>query len=212
MTYDLLGCRWNARLSYHPSSTLGLPAEEMFCGRAGHSRIASASFTSEVQSMRNSIIGALLSSSALLSIAGEAVGHELFLKLDSYYVQPNFKTTLTLLNGTFEESAGPVARNRMRDVSISGPSGTTHPDPEGWVDADKQTHLTITIGAEGGHVADVSTQYAVSEQSAEGFADYLKLEGIPDLLAKYDKSAYPKRRPISLRKARASDVPSRGGV
>lgn len=142
--------------------------------------------------MRNSIIGALLSSSALLSIAGEALGHELFLKTDSYYVQPNSKTTLTLLNGTFEESAGPVARNRMRDVSISGPSGTMHPDPKGWVDADKQTHLTILLSAQGSHVAGVSTEYAASEQTADGFAEYLKLEGIPDLLPQYDRSAYPK--------------------
>lgn len=142
--------------------------------------------------MRHQILATLLSASALLSFAGEALSHELFLRMDSHYLQPQSRATLKTMNGTFEESAGPVARNRMRDVSIEGGSERLHPDATSWTDVDKQSHLSFVTGAAGTYVAGVSTEYAVSERSAEEFATYLKLEGIPDMLTKYDKSAYPK--------------------
>lgn len=73
------------------------------------------------------------------------------------------------------------------------PSDVRRELAKGWVDVGKQSELSIRTTAEAGtYIVGISTEYAVSERSAADFATYLQLEGIPDLLAKYDESAYPK--------------------
>ena len=47
--------------------------------------------------------------------------HDLFLRLDTYFLQPNSKATVRLLNGTFQSSEGLVARERLREVSFKSP-------------------------------------------------------------------------------------------
>lgn len=133
-----------------------------------------------------------LSALALVALAGVAQAHELFLKLDDYYLEPGAKANLKVLNGTFEKSAGPVARNRMREVIVGGVAKETSPHPGGWVDVADESHLPFTATGGGTYVSGVSTEYAVSERSADEFATYLKLEDLPDVAAKYDKTAYPK--------------------
>lgn len=142
--------------------------------------------------MYRSIISQMLCTAALLSVAGGARAHELFVKLDTHFVEPQSTTTLKVFNGTFEASAAPTPRDRMRDVTIVGPDGRATASAQDWRDVDGQSHLTIKTGAPGTYVAGVSSQYAVTERSASEFAEYLKLEGIPDLLARYDASKYPK--------------------
>lgn len=44
------------------------------------------------------------------SIAG---AHDLFLKFTSYFLQPNTRVSVSLLNGTFTQSENAVARDRM---------------------------------------------------------------------------------------------------
>ena len=57
----------------------------------------------------------------ILCVAGSAEGHDLFLKLESYFLSPNSKVVVRLLNGTFQMSDGLVARTRMRDISLVSP-------------------------------------------------------------------------------------------
>jgi ketosteroid isomerase-like protein len=60
---------------------------------------------------------------ACLSTAAEA--HDRFLKLESFFLQPNGKAAIQLFNGTFTTSEKPVGREWMADVSVIDPSGAT---------------------------------------------------------------------------------------
>lgn len=61
----------------------------------------------------------------VLAIAFEAAAsvhaHDLFLKLDSYILEPNSKAVVRLMNGTFMKSDGTVARQRFQEVTLLGP-------------------------------------------------------------------------------------------
>src|SRR5687767_6766053 len=66
---------------------------------------------------------------ALLSAVITASAHDLFLKLDSYFLKPNSTASVRLLNGTFAASDGVVSRERFRAISLHGPSGQGKLDP-----------------------------------------------------------------------------------
>ncbi len=46
-----------------------------------------------------------------------ALAHDLFLKTDSYFLQPNSKYTVKVMNGTFQASEGAISYARLNDVS-----------------------------------------------------------------------------------------------
>ena len=50
--------------------------------------------------------------------------HDLFLKPASFFVKVNAKISISVMNGTFQESEGAVAFARLTDVSVVSPSGT----------------------------------------------------------------------------------------
>lgn len=113
--------------------------------------------------------------------------HDLFLKLDSYMLTPNQKVTVSLMNGTFLESEGVVRRDRMQDVTLISPAGVTHPAAESFRDDDKTTQLDLQTGEAGTYVVAISTKTREIELKAADFNDYLKHDGIPDILAQRKK-------------------------
>ncbi|MEL6975642.1 MAG: hypothetical protein AAGL29_09650, partial [Bacteroidota bacterium] len=44
--------------------------------------------------------------------------HDLYLKMETYLLQPNQQATLSLYNGTFEKSENIITRDRMLDASF----------------------------------------------------------------------------------------------
>jgi len=115
--------------------------------------------------------------------------HDLFLKLDTYFLAPNTKATVQMLNGTFQSSEGIVRRDRMRDISLSAP------DPQisaaksiSWRDIEKTTTMEIQTGRPGTYVVGISTKPREFDLKAADFNDYLKHDGIPDILAKRTKA------------------------
>ena len=65
---------------------------------------------------------------------GVASAHTMFLKLESFLLEPSSKVTVQLINGDFDLSENAISRDRMLDVSIVGPSGRTHPPKSAWRD------------------------------------------------------------------------------
>jgi hypothetical protein len=117
---------------------------------------------------------------------GVAAGaHDLFLKLDSYFLQPNSRTVVRLLNGTFQSSDGVVRRDRMRDVTVMAPGGSSSPllDANAWRDDDKMTTLELQTRMPGTYVVGLSTKPREIDLKAAEFNDYLAHDGIPDILA-----------------------------
>lgn len=120
---------------------------------------------------------------ALLSAVITASAHDLFLKLDSYFLKPNSTASVRLLNGTFAASDGVVSRERFRAISLLGPSADEKSSPTiKWRDEAKTTVMEFQTGDAGTYVVGVSTKPREIELKAADFNDYLSHDGIPDTL------------------------------
>lgn len=116
-------------------------------------------------------------------LCSTAVAHDLFLKLDSYFLRPNSRATVRLLNGTFLKSDGAVARERFQDVSLVAPGvASSSEELIDWRDEGKTTVMEIETGAPGTYVVGVSTRSREISLKAADFNDYLSHDGIPDTL------------------------------
>lgn len=120
----------------------------------------------------------------ILSTASVASGHDLFLKLESYFLKANASGVVRLLNGTFARSDGLVARDRFQDVSlIANGSRRSGAESFSWSDEEKTTLLKLQTGAPGTYLVGVSTKPREIDLKAADFNDYLDHDGIPDTLA-----------------------------
>lgn len=109
--------------------------------------------------------------------------HDLYIKLDTYFLQPNEEATLSLYNGTFENSENTITRDRMLDASFVVHGKKTAINPDQWYDKDSTvTQLTFKTGKAGTYVAGVSTKARNIELTAEKFNKYLKSDGVLDML------------------------------
>jgi hypothetical protein len=123
-----------------------------------------------------------------LVLAGSAGAHDLFMKLDSYFLSPNKSANVRLLNGTFQKSDGIIARDRLRDISVSAPnlSGPISQSVT-WRDEGQTTVMAIKTGGPGTYLVGVSTKPREIDLKAADFNDYLQHDGIPDILSERQK-------------------------
>jgi uncharacterized GH25 family protein len=124
-----------------------------------------------------------------LLISTSTAAHDLFLKLDSYFIKPNSRATVRLLNGTFQQSDGAVARERFRDVSLCAPA-LKGPISQSvtWKDQGKTTIMDLQTGGSGTYLVGLSTKPKEIDLKAADFNDYLQHDGIPDTLAARKKN------------------------
>ncbi len=113
--------------------------------------------------------------------------HELFLKSDSYFLNTNEESELSLFNGTFDQSENTITRDRIINAKIIGPEYKFVPDEEDYYDRDNITYLKFRTGKEGTYVAGISTLPRIIELSAEEFNEYLHHEELIDVLANRKK-------------------------
>lgn len=126
----------------------------------------------------------LLLTGTLLLVASVALAHDLFLKLDTYFLEPRARVRISVLNGTFTESEGVVAPERVADISVVSPAGRTRlPAATAWTRGpDNTSLLTLELGDAGTYVAGASTRPRELQLSAEDFNGYLEEDGLPDVL------------------------------
>src|SRR5207248_535905 len=74
--------------------------------------------------MRSAVVAALVAG-ALLLLASVALGHDLFLKLDTYFPEPHARVRIPVLNATLFKSEGFVTPERVADMSVVAPVGRT---------------------------------------------------------------------------------------
>ena len=117
--------------------------------------------------------------------------HTLFLKLDSFFLEPNSTGMVALINGDFDNSENAVTRDRMLDVSVVGPGGVVHPPESAWRDSAVFHYspdsvdtalLTFDTGDPGTYLIGVSTAARVFDLTAEEFNEYLVHDGIVDVI------------------------------
>lgn len=117
-------------------------------------------------------------------VAVPALAHDLFLKLDNYFVAVNDKISIKILNGSFQASEGAVTFARMRDVSVVSPKGErTNPKEVDFTKDDKTSFLNLQPKEEGNYVVGLSTMTREIDLEAKDFNEYLSHDGIPDTLA-----------------------------
>ena len=129
--------------------------------------------------LRGTLVGLLLALTATALFA-----HDLFIKPDSYFVEPNSSATIPILNGTFELSENSITADRVLDVSIAA-GGKRHTPPiDSWSAGEEQdtTYLRVETKSPGTYVIGASTRHREFSLSAADFNAYLEHDGIPDVL------------------------------
>jgi hypothetical protein len=131
---------------------------------------------------RKTLVIALLAPLIVITVSA----HDLFLRLDSYFLSPNSKATVRVLNGTFQRSDGAVARERLANVTLYAPD---RPGAESivWRTEEKTTIMEIPTASAGTYLVGISTKPREIDLKAADFNDYLQHDGIPDILAKRKK-------------------------
>lgn len=139
---------------------------------------------------------------AALALSGAAAqAHEMFLKPQAFRVEPGTKTVIALFNGTIDKSENPIARERMKGVTVVGGGATVAPPAGHWRDDATTSYLDLTPGPAGTYVVGVSTAPRIIELSADNFEEYLAHDGIEDTL-KARQAAKVARTPVRERYAK----------
>ncbi|MAN58314.1 MAG: NikM domain containing protein [Flavobacteriaceae bacterium] len=116
--------------------------------------------------------------------------HDLYIKMESYFLEPYEQATVRLYNGTFEHSENIITRDRMLDASVIAQGKRTVIDTANWKDQDSTiTHVTFNTGAAGTYVVGVSTRARNLALTAEKFNAYLKSDGVFDMLEQRTKDS-----------------------
>ncbi len=113
--------------------------------------------------------------------------HELFLKSDSHFLEPNKAYELFLFNGTFDKSENEITTDRIVTPKIIGPDYMFKPAKNDFYTRDKKTYLKFMTKTEGTYVAGISTLPKVLEMTAEDFNEYLEHEGLERTTAERKK-------------------------
>ena len=88
-----------------------------------------------------------------------------------------------LINGTFARSENAIARDRMTDVRVVGPTDAImSPALDQWHDEENVAVLEFTAGGEGSYTIGISTKPRVLELPASDFNEYLHHDGVLDVL------------------------------
>jgi uncharacterized GH25 family protein len=118
----------------------------------------------------------------LFGTAGALAAHDLFLKLDNYFVVPGSTLIVRVLNGTFSTSEGAVAKDRVRDIALVTPAGTTRLDTTDWTAQGDTSTLTVRTSESGTYVIGASVHPRELTLTAKEFNEYLAHDGVPDVL------------------------------
>ncbi len=106
----------------------------------------------------------------------------MYLKLNSYFLEPDSNVVIELFNGTFDRSDNVIDRDRMIDVTVVANGERTSIDTATWFEKETTTYLNYKTGSPGTYVSGVSTKPRSIGMSAEDFNDYLKHDGVLDML------------------------------
>jgi len=118
--------------------------------------------------------------------------HDLFLKPDRFFCDPDALNTVALFNGTYYTSENIIERNRMKDVQVIGPDFSFDPSNAIWMDWDHKTLLKLETGKPGTYVAAISILPRTLELTAEEFDAYLEHDGVLDILGERQKTGSKK--------------------
>lgn len=118
----------------------------------------------------------------LLAVPAVALAHDLFLKLESFFVQPNRPARIMVFNGTFTTSENAIVRGRVFDLSVAGPAGRAPLDSSAFVVTGTRSRITAPVGGPGTYVVGLSTKPNEIDLTGAEFKGYLEEEGLDDVV------------------------------
>ncbi len=119
--------------------------------------------------------------------ASGLAAHDLFIKLQTFFVRPGAAIKAPVLNGTFSVSENAVARNRIADLALVSPSGRTALDTA-QVDASRDTtFIAFRAAGPGTYVVALSTRPAGIALSGPEFTGYLEEEALAGVIAERER-------------------------
>ena len=77
---------------------------------------------------RRSKLRAAAAGAGLVVLATTLLAHDLFIKLDTYFLTPGAAVQVPVLNGTFSSSENAIDRGRIADLSLVTPAGRSNLD------------------------------------------------------------------------------------
>ena len=132
--------------------------------------------------MKKRLSTPLLVSVALAVGASFLGAHDLFIKMESYFLAPNAPVTVTIINGTFMQSENSISPDRVQDVSVVVDGRRTELGMDGWRAETDTTYLDMRTGEAGTYVLGVSSIPRTLGLDGIDFNEYLAVDGIPDML------------------------------
>jgi hypothetical protein len=115
-------------------------------------------------------------------MAGVLGAHDLFIKMDSYFLAANAPVRVPIINGTFLKSENSITADRVSDVSVVVNGHRTTLGMDGWTAETDTTYLDLRTGDTGTYVLGVSTIPRSLGMDGIDFNEYLAVDGIPDML------------------------------
>ncbi len=125
---------------------------------------------------------------AVVVVAMSTAAHDLFLKLDSYFLAPHTKATVRVMNGTFQKSEGAVAQDRLIDLSVFANGVAVGPESLAWRAEKDLSIMEFETADSGTYLVGVSTRPREISLKAADFNNYLAEDGLPDILAARKKN------------------------
>lgn len=139
--------------------------------------------------MKKALIAATSAAGAVLLLnAGSLDAHDLFLRPGSFFTRPGTVLVVRLISGTFDRSENAVARNRLRDLSLLTPGGRVPLDGGTYVAKGDTSAFTLKTGGPGTYLVGASTFPRIIKLSGDQFNEYLRSDGLPDVLDARTKS------------------------
>jgi hypothetical protein len=123
-----------------------------------------------------------------MAVAPALSAHDLFIKLDSFFVRPGTAVKAPMLNGTFSTSENSVARSRVADVALISPAGRATLDTSDVDPSRDTTFLSLRTGGPGTYVVGLSTRPNDIALSGKDFTAYLEEEALAGIIADRKKA------------------------
>ena len=113
-----------------------------------------------------------------LAIAAPLAAHDLFMKLDNYYVPTNARVQVALLNGTFDSSEAAVRKERARSIDLVRAGILEKSKGISWNAKGDTSELSFKTSHAGTYVIGVSLLPRDISLSGDEFNAYLEEDAI----------------------------------
>jgi hypothetical protein len=115
--------------------------------------------------------------------AASLAAHDLFLTLNTFFLEPQTTARVQVMNGTFTTSDGAVGRSRLRDLSLVSGGERSALDHRLWDSAGpRMAVLWVPVTEPGTHVLGASLLPRTITLEAKDFNAYLAEEGIVPII------------------------------